>query len=39
MLLKQEAQSMDEDILMSISGILELSNQIRYAPRKRVLLR
>ena len=39
MLLKQEAQSMEEDILMRYIRIFsELSNQIRYAPRKRVLL-
>ncbi len=38
-LLKQEAISMDEDILMRYIRIFsELSNQIRYAPRKRVLL-
>ena len=39
MLLKQEAESMDVDILMRYIRIFsELSNQIRYAPRKRVLL-
>ncbi|TAH67362.1 MAG: DNA polymerase III subunit gamma/tau [Anaerolineaceae bacterium] len=39
MLLKQEAESMDENILMRYIRIFsELSNQIRYAPRKRVLL-
>ncbi len=39
MLLKQEAQSVDEDILMRYIRVFsELSNQIRYAPRKRVLL-
>lgn len=39
MLLKTEAQSMDEDILMRYIRIFsELSNRIRYAPRKRVLL-
>ena len=38
-LLKIEAQSMEEDILMRYIRIFsELSNQIRYAPRKRVLL-
>ena len=38
-LLKQEAQSMDERILMRYIRIFsELSSQIRYAPRKRVLL-
>ncbi len=38
-LLKQEAQSMEEDILMRYIRVFsELSNQIRYAPRKRVLL-
>lgn len=39
MLIKQEAQSMDEDMLMRYIRVFsELSNQIRYAPRKRVLL-
>lgn len=39
MLLQQEAQSLDEDILMRYIRVFsELSNQIRYAPRKRVLL-
>ena len=38
-LLKKEAESMDEDIIMRYIRIFsELSNQIRYAPRKRVLL-
>ena len=38
-LLKKEAESMEEDILMRYIRIFsELSNQIRYAPRKRVLL-
>lgn len=38
-LLKNEAQTMDEDILMRYIRIFsDLSNQIRYAPRKRVLL-
>lgn len=39
MLLKQEAQSFEEVILMRYIRILsDISNQIRYAPRKRVLL-
>lgn len=38
-LLKQEAQTIDEDILMRYIRVFsELSNQIRYASRKRVLL-
>lgn len=39
MLLKEEAQSIEEDILMRYIRVLsELSNQIRYATRKRILL-
>lgn len=39
MLLKEEAQSMEEDILMRYIRVFsELSNQIRYASRKRVLM-
>jgi DNA polymerase-3 subunit gamma/tau len=38
-LLKNEAQAMDEYVLMRYIRIFsDLSNQIRYAPRKRVLL-
>lgn len=38
-LLKQEAQTIDEDTLMRYIRVFsELSNQIRYASRKRVLL-
>ena len=39
MLLKAESQSLNEDVLMRYIRVMsELSNQIRYAPRKRVLL-